>query len=224
MAFFSRMRVLQKIMDISVVPLFYHYNTETAREVVEACARGGALVIEFTHRGDFAQDVFKELVVHLNEKYPQVILGVGSVVDEGTAALYINIGANFIVGPCLNKNIAFLCNRRKIPYIPGCATPTEISQAEELGVEICKIFPGEEAGGPSFINAIKGPMPWSNLMPSGGVENTPDSIGYWIRAGACCVGMGTKLITQELMDKGDYMGIEENVRNAISYARMAKSG
>jgi 2-dehydro-3-deoxyphosphogluconate aldolase/(4S)-4-hydroxy-2-oxoglutarate aldolase len=224
MASFSRLHVLQKMMDIKVIPLFYNPDLDTACKIADACARGGATVLEFTNRGDFAQEVFSPLVKHLEKKHPHIVLGVGTVMEEMTAASYINIGANFIVSPCLNKNIGFLCNRRKVAYFPGCGSVTEISEAEAIGVEICKIFPSHEVGGPKFIKAVKGgPMPWSQMMPSGGVDNNSESISSWINAGACCLGMGSSLITKSLVAEKNFNAIEENVRTALTLARQVKS-
>ena len=168
MAKHTRMNTLAAVLDVGLVPVFHHPDVETARNIVSACADGGARVIEFTNRGDLAWRVFADLIEYANARYPDLILGTGSVLDASTAGLYINCGANFIVGPCLNPEAARVCNRRKIPYMPGCGSVTEISQAEELGVEIVKIFPGGQVGGPGFVKAVLGPLPWSRLMPTGG--------------------------------------------------------
>ena len=171
MARFMRLEVINTILDIGLVPLLYHGEAETASKIVAACVNGGARVVEFTNRGEMAYPVFTELVRHFAQADPSLILGVGSVMDAPTAALYLASGANFIVGPSLNPEIARLCNRRKILYMPGCATETEIATAEELGAEICKIFPGG-VGGPEFISAVLAPCPWHRLMPTGGVDAT----------------------------------------------------
>ena len=133
MARFDRLTILNTMLDTGLVPIFYHADLAVAKEIVSACAEGGARVVEFTNRGDRALNVFTELVVHFESAAPSLILGAGSVVDAPTAALYIASGANFVVGPVLNPEVARLCNRRKVAYIPGCGTTSEISQAEELG-------------------------------------------------------------------------------------------
>ena len=183
MARYSRMEVLNAMYAQCVVPVFYNKDPETARHIVNACADGGARVIEFTNRGDFAFQVFCELNKYCETQRPEVILGVGSIIDAPTAALYISCGANFVVGPLLNPEVARLCNRRKIAYSPGCGSVTEISAAEELGVEIVKVFPGKEVGGPAFVKSVQGPMPWTRIMPTGGVEPTEASIRSWLEAG-----------------------------------------
>ncbi len=223
MAAHSRLHVLQAMQHISVIPVFYHGDFDTAANIVAALARGGATVVEFTHRGDFAQEIFAELIKKFRAEMPQVILGAGSIPEEITAATYINNGANFIVSPNFKRETALFCNRRKVAYMPGCGTATEIGNAEELGVEVCKVFPAAQVGGPSFIKAIKGPMPWSQLMPTGGVENNYESISSWIKAGACCVGMSSSLIRTEVVAKKDWTQLEEDSRKAINFAREAKN-
>lgn len=222
MARFSRLEVLNRIIEIGLVPIFYNGDVETAKKIVAACAAGGATVVEFTNRGDLAYRVFSDLVAHFATEAPEVILGVGSVIDPGTAALYISSGANFVVGPVLNPEVARVCNRRKVAYSPGCGSASEISAAEELGVEICKIFPGAQVGGPAFVKAVLGPCPWTRLMPTGGVDATEESIRAWFRAGVACVGIGSKLITKELVAAGDFEAISEKVRQVIGWIRQAR--
>jgi len=197
MARFTRLDVLNTMVNTGLVPVFYHGDVETAKKIVQACAAGGTRCVEFTNRGDFAPFVFKELAEQIAKENPEVILGVGSVIDAPTAALYIASGANFVVGPLLNPEVARLCNRRKIAYSPGCGTVSEISQAEELGVEIVKIFPGGLVGGPEFVKSVLAPMPWTRIMPTGGVETTKESVFAWIKAGVAALGIGSNLISKE---------------------------
>lgn len=198
-----------------LVPVFYSADVEVAKRVAKACAEGGCPVLEFTNRGDHAWEVFTELEQYCRRELPELILGAGSVVDPGTAALYINCGASFVVGPLLNEEVARLCNRRKIPYSPGCGSASEISRAEELGCEIIKIFPGAQVGGPEFVKAVLGPCPWVSIMPTGGVDATEESLGAWFKAGVVCVGMGSNLITKSLVSSGDYATIAAGVRRTL---------
>ena len=223
MARFMRLEVINSLLDIGLVPLFYNADMETSIELVSACSRGGAKVIEFTNRGEMAYPVFTELVKHFAKADPDVILGVGSVIDAPTAALYLAVGANFIVGPSLNSEKSRLCNRRKILYVPGCATENEIVAAEELGAEICKIFPGSSAGGPGFIKAVLAPSPWHRLMPTGGVDATEASVSEWIKAGAATVGMGSKLITKQAVNDKDYDDIAKKASDCIGWIKKARN-
>ena len=222
MARFDRLTVLNAVIESGLVPVFYHGQVQVAQQIVAACAEGGARVVEFTNRGERAWNVFTQLVEWVEKAHPGVILGVGSVIDAPTAALYVGSGANFVVGPILNPEVARLCNRRKIAYMPGCGSATEISQAEELGVEIVKVFPGAEVGGPGFVKAVLAPMPWTRIMPTGGVDATEESIRAWFRAGVVCVGIGSKLITKDLVAAGDWEGISKKVAQVLAWIQEAR--
>ena len=211
----DRISVLLAMMDQGVIPVFYHPDVEVCKNVIQACANGGAKCIEFTNRGEFAPQVFLDVTRHFAKADKSVIMGVGSVVDAPTAGVYICNGAKFVVGPLLNADIAKICNRRKIPYSPGCGTMSEINYAEELGCEIVKIFPGNSVGGPDFVKSVLAPCPWTRIMPTGGVDATEKSLREWFQAGVACVGIGSKLITKELLDTKDYAGIEKKVRQTI---------
>lgn len=222
MAEITRLDLYQSILSSGLVPLFYNADPELSAKVVRACSEGGAKVLEFTNRGEKALQVFTSLVSFVAAEKLPIVLGVGSVLDAPTAALFIASGAKFIVGPTCNPDIARLCNRRKIAYMPGCGTVTEISNAEELGVEITKVFPGETLGGPAFIKSVLGPIPWARIMPTGGVDLTSASISGWIKAGAACVGMGSNLISKDLLAKGDFEGIGKNTAQAIAWVAEAR--
>ena len=211
----DRMAVLAAMIDQGVIPVFYHPDAETCVNVIQACADGGARCIEFTNRGEFAAHTFLDVTRHFAKADPSVIMGVGSIVDAPTAGLYIANGARFVVGPILNAEVARVCNRRMIPYSPGCGSATEISYAQELGSEIVKVFPGESVGGPTFVRNVLGPMPWTKIMPTGGVEPDEASLREWFGAGIVAAGMGSKLITNDLLKAGDWKGIQARVRKTV---------
>ncbi len=223
MARFTRLQVLNTIVETGLVPVFYHNDLEISKKVVEAVAAGGATVFEFTNRGDFAPWVFQALAQYLAQANPHIILGVGSIVDAPTAALYIASGANFVVGPVLNPEVARLCNRRKIAYSPGCGSASEISQAEELGVEIVKIFPGDSVGGPNFVKAILGPTPWTRIMPTGGVETTQESIVAWFKAGITAAGIGSNLLKKEWIAASNYDAMTAKTAEVLGWIRNVRA-
>lgn len=215
MARFSRIQVALEMEKSGMIPVFFHRDIEICKQVLKACYAGGVRVFEFTNRGDFAHEVFGELNKWVAQELPEMILGIGSVIDPATTALYLQLGANFIVSPILNPEMAKVCNRRKVLWSPGCGTLSEINYAEELGAEICKIFPGSSVGGPSFVKNVKGPCPWTKLMPTGGVEPTEKNLGDWFGAGVTCVGMGSQLITKDIIAEGNYDALTEKVKQAF---------
>lgn len=220
MAKFTRIDVIGNILEAGIVPIFYHKDPEVCRNVIKACFDGGIKIFEFTNRGEYAHELFSELNKWTEKEIPEIAMGAGSVVDQATAALYIQLGANFIVSPVMNPEMARICNRRKVLWVPGCGSLTEIGQAEELGAEIVKIFPALATGGPDFIRAIKGPCPWTSIMPTGGVEPTLENLREWFEAGAACVGIGSNLITKELIIKRDWKKLTIRIAGAVKVARM----
>ena len=208
----DRLAVLTALEAQGVAPVFYNADPEVCLNVIRACSRGGAKAIEFTNRGDFAVDLFGDIARELQKTDPDIILGIGSVVDAGTASLYLNRGARFIVSPCLVPDVARVCNRRMTAYFPGCGSVTEIGQAHELGCEIVKLFPGASVGGVDFVKAVLGPMPWTKIMPTGGVDPDEASIAKWFGSGIVAAGMGSKLITDAAVKSGDWTGIEAQVK------------
>ena len=209
--------------DQGMVPLFYHADLEVAKQVVTACYNGGTRLLEFTNRGDFAHEVFGELNKFCLKELPGMMLGVGSVTDAGAASLYLQLGTNFVVTPVLREDIAIVCNRRKVLWSPGCGSLTEIARAEELGCEIVKLFPGGTYG-PSFVKDIKGPCPWTNIMPTGGVNPDFDSLKKWFDAGVYCVGMGSKLMAKKEDGRFDLAEIEAAVREALGCIQKIRGG
>lgn len=215
MARTSRLETLVLMLRQGFLPLFHHSDPKVASDLVRALHAGGAHLVEFTHRGDAAHEVFAALEREARATDQGPVIGAGSVADAAMASLYINLGAAFIVSPTMDDGIAQVCNRRKIPYLPGCATPTEVARAETSGAEIVKIFPGEAAGGPELVRSILGPSPWSRLMPTGGVAPTSASLSAWFAAGAACVGLGSALLPSEEIARGELSAITERVHDVV---------
>ncbi|MBO8485436.1 MAG: bifunctional 4-hydroxy-2-oxoglutarate aldolase/2-dehydro-3-deoxy-phosphogluconate aldolase [Bacteroidetes bacterium] len=218
MAKYTKMEVLSAMKETGMVPVFYNGDIETAKAVVKACYKGGVRAFEFTNRGDFAQEVFGELVKYANSELPGMILGVGSVVDPATAALYIQLGANFVVGPLFNPAVAPICNRRLIPYCPGCGSVSEIGAAQELGCDLCKVFPGDVLG-PAFVKGLRAPMPWSQIMVTGGVKPTKENLEGWFKAGVTCVGMGSNLFPKDVIAAKEWDKITGLCQDALDIIR-----
>ena len=219
MAQFSRIEVATVMKQTGLVPLFFHADIEISKKVLKACYDGGARLMEFTARGDFAHEVFGELTKYAIKELPGMIMGVGSVTDAAAASLYMALGANFIVTPVLREDIAIVCNRRKVLWSPGCGTLTEIARAEELGCEIVKLFPGDIYG-PNFVKGIKGPQPWTSIMPTGGVSPTKENLEGWFKAGVTCVGMGSQLISKNANGTFDLEKIEKLVKESLDIIKM----
>ena len=222
MARFSRLEVLNRFVEVGLVPVFYHGELEVASPVVAACAAGGLTVFEFTNRGDHAIDVFRELALRAAQQTPGLILGAGSIVDEATAALFVAQGANFIVGPSFSERVARFCNRRKIAYLPGCATATEIATAEEAGVEIVKLFPCESVGGPGYVKALLGHCPWTRIMVTGISQVTKAGLAEWFKAGIVAAGVGRDLLKKEFLDQRDYAAITRRAAEIRQWVQEAR--
>ena len=218
MAKYDKIQVLTAIRETGIVPVFYNGDIEISKNVLKACYEGGIRAFEFANRGDFAQEVFGELVKYANKELPGMIVGIGSVVDPGTAALYIQLGANFVVGPLFNPAIAPICNRRNIPYAPGCGSVSEVGAAQEAGCDLCKVFPGDVLG-PAFVKGLRAPMPWSKLMVTGGVKPTRENLEGWFKAGVYCVGMGSNLFPKDAIAAGDWSKISDLCRDALAIVK-----
>lgn len=222
MAQYSRIEVTQAMKETGMIPLFYNPDIELCKKVLKACYDGGAKLLEFTARGDFAHEVFRELIKYTIDNLPGMILGVGSITDAAAASLYMQMGANFIVTPVLREDIAIICNRRKVLWSPGCGSLTEITKAEELGCEIVKLFPGDVLG-PKFVKGIRGPQPWTNIMPTGGVSPTEENLKEWFEAGVTCVGMGSKLISKKIIENENFIELKENVTATLQIIKNIRS-
>ena len=215
MAKYDKLQVLATMQQTGLVPVFYHADASVAKQVLKACYDGGVRAFEFTNRGDFAQEVFAELVKYAAAELPGMILGIGSVVDPGTAALYLQLGANFVVGPIYNPAVVPVCNRRLVPYCPGCGSVSEVGAAQEAGCDVCKVFPGDVLG-PAFVKGLRAPMPWSQIMVTGGVKPTRENLEGWFKAGVTCVGMGSNLFPKDVIAAGEWEKISALCADALA--------
>lgn len=221
MAKFDQLSVWNMMGETGMVPVFYHKDADIAKQVVKACYDGGIRVFEFTNRGDFAHEVFADVLRYARTECPELALGVGSVTDAPTAVLYMQMGADFVVGPMFNPEISRVCNRRSVPYIPGCGTVSEVSAAQETGCQVCKVFPGDVLG-PKFVKGLRAPMPWSKLMVTGGVEPTRDNLTAWFQAGVFCIGMGSKLFPSAVIADGDWTAVSAKCREVLDIIRQIR--
>jgi 2-dehydro-3-deoxyphosphogluconate aldolase/(4S)-4-hydroxy-2-oxoglutarate aldolase len=218
---FNKIQVLSAISATGMVPIFYHKDVEVAKNVIKACYDGGVRAFEFTNRGEFAHEVFSELSKFAAKECPDLILGVGSIVDAPTASLYIQSGANFIVAPVFNPEIAKVANRRLVPYVPGCGSVSEVGFAQEAGCDLCKVFPGDVLGA-NFVKGLKAPMPWSLLMVTGGVKPEEANLKSWFDAGVTCVGMGSNLFPKEVIAAKEWNKITALCKNALDMIQKLK--
>ena len=214
MARIPRLSVYQTIRQVPLVPVFYHPDAEVCAGVLTTCYRAGVRAFEFTNRGDFAHERFADLSRRCALDFPDLALGAGTILDASTAALYFQLGADFIVGPTFSDEVARVCNRRKVAYLPGCATLTEITTAHEWGVEIVKVFPGEVLG-PGFVKSLSGPLPFAHAMVTGGVEPNRESLAKWFGAGVVAVGMGSQLFPKAVLTDRSFDKIEATVRDVV---------
>ncbi|MEE3148363.1 MAG: bifunctional 4-hydroxy-2-oxoglutarate aldolase/2-dehydro-3-deoxy-phosphogluconate aldolase [Bacteroidota bacterium] len=223
MAKYSRIEVVLQMKENGIVPVFYNADIAICKQVLKACYDAGLRTFEFTNRGDFAHEVFADLNKYAKAELQGMIMGVGSVLDAGTTSLYLQLGADFIVSPIVNAEMAKACNRRKVAWMPGCGSVTEISYAEELGAEVVKIFPGAQVGGPAFVKGVKGPLPWASIMPTGGVSPTEENLKEWLAAGVHCVGIGSKLFIKNTEGAYDYAAITQTISSALDLVKKLRS-
>ena len=219
MSKFKKIDTIGIIRGTGIVPVFYNADIELTKKVVKACYDGGIRAFEFTNRGDGAHIVFKDLIPFVRTECPEMALGAGTILDPATAALYIQLGADFIVSPSLNPEVARLCNRRGVPYSPGCGTVTEICNAMELGCDLVKVFPAGTVGGPAFVKNILAPLPWAMIMCTGAVEPTEENLNAWAKSGVTAVGMGSKLFPKDVLAKGDWQAVSDLCAKSLAWFR-----
>jgi 2-dehydro-3-deoxyphosphogluconate aldolase/(4S)-4-hydroxy-2-oxoglutarate aldolase len=217
------MRTIEEISDLIIaggmVPVFNNSDKEVAFRVVKACYDAGLRVFEWTNRGVEAAGMFKVIKEFIDRNCPDMILGAGSVFDGENCRKFQQMGASFIVSPILDPDMAAECKELKILWIPGCGTITEIHQAQKWGAGIVKIFPGDAVGGPGFVKAVLGPMPWAQIMPTGGVSPDPENLNAWFNAGVCCVGMGSQLFTKARIADKDPENLVAEIRTTLNHIK-----
>jgi 2-dehydro-3-deoxyphosphogluconate aldolase/(4S)-4-hydroxy-2-oxoglutarate aldolase len=217
MAKFNKIDTLDIIRNTGIVPIFGNNDVELAKKVVMACYDGGIRAFEFTNRGDGCHKVFDELMAFVRRNCPGMALGAGTVIDAHVASLYLQMGADFLVSPCMVEEVAVIANRRGVSYSPGCGTVTEIVHAMELGCDLIKVFPAGTVGGPDFVKNVLAPLPWAMLMATGAVEPTEENLAAWARSGVTAVGMGSKLFPKEIIQAGDWDSISVLCRKCIGW-------
>ena len=217
MAKFNKIDTISIIRKTGIVPVFYNKDADITKKVVKACYDGGIRAFEFTNRGDGANEVFKEVMAFVRAECPEMALGAGTILDAPTAAIYLQMGADFLVSPCMVEEVVKLANRRGVPYSPGCGTVTEIVKAQELGCDLVKVFPAGNVGGPSFVKNILGPLPWAMVMCTGAVEPTEENLTAWAKSGVTAVGMGSKLFPKEVIAAGDWASISELCKKSLDW-------
>jgi 2-dehydro-3-deoxyphosphogluconate aldolase/(4S)-4-hydroxy-2-oxoglutarate aldolase len=210
--------VYSRIEETPIVPLFFNADLTVAQHVLKACYDGGIRVFEFTNRGAEAPAIFAKLIDYCEKECPDLVLGIGTIYDAKQANEFIAMGADFMLQPFTTPEVGEVCAKHDIPWMPGTMTLTEIRNAEILGAKYVKIFPGNVVG-PGFVKAIKGPMPKTKIMVTGGVEPNKESLSSWFGAGAAAVGMGSQLFPAELIAKKDYQSISNTISDLIKIYR-----
>ncbi len=210
--------VYSRIEETPIVPLFFNADLTVAQQVLKACYDGGIRVFEFTNRGTEAPAIFAKLIDYCEKECPDLVLGIGTIYDAKQANEFIAMGADFMLQPFTTPEVGEVCAKHDIPWMPGTMTLTEIRNAEILGAKYVKIFPGNVVG-PGFVKAIKGPMPKTKIMVTGGVEPNKESLSSWFGAGAAAVGMGSQLFPAELIAKKDYQSISNTISDLIKIYR-----
>ena len=214
----KRTEIISVIQEQGLMPLYFHASAETSIEVIKALYNGGCRVVEYTNRGKEALENFTTLKKICDEELPGIYLGAGTIKDESAANAFINAGADFLVSPGLAEDVFDATYSDKVLWIPGCMTITEIMKAEQFGIQLIKLFPGNLLG-PAFVQAIKEIFPSLLFMPTGGVDLEKENLQAWFKAGVCAVGMGSKLITKDILEKKDYQQISARSKEALDMIR-----
>ena len=211
----------EKIKEQGLLPLFYHEDTEVCLSLASALYEGGIRAIEFTNRGDQALKNFKAMVKEKHSSMKDLMLCIGTIKTAEQASKFIDAGAEVLISPVFDSSVCDVAYMEKILWIPGCSTPTEIHVAEKAGCSLVKLFPGELLK-PSFISAVKPLFPNIDFMVTGGVEASKENIAAWFQAGAAAVGLGSKLISKEILATKDYQQISKKAKELIDIVQSLK--
>jgi 2-dehydro-3-deoxyphosphogluconate aldolase/(4S)-4-hydroxy-2-oxoglutarate aldolase len=218
---FRKQEISDKMKETGVIPLFTHDDPAEAQEILEAVYKGGVRVFEFTNRTRNSYNVFVHLVKWA-QQFPDLMLGIGTIMDGDMTKRFIDAGAHFIISPILKVEMAQVCYDYDRLWIPGCATLTEIVTARDHGAEIIKVFPGSVLG-PNFVSSIMPVVPGLQLMITGGVEPNRQSLTSWFKAGAVCVGLGSQLFNKDILAKKDWPQLQKNVAEVLKLAQEIKT-
>jgi len=217
---FTKQQIVNGMKEAGIVPLFTHDNPEDAQQVLEVAYAGGIRVFEFTNRRENSFNVFRHLI-SMSGKYPDLMLGIGTILDGVTTQKFIDAGADFVISPILKLDMATVCHQHNTPWIPGCATLTEIVTAKDNGAEIIKLFPASVLG-PGFVSSILPVVPGLQLMITGGVEPNEKSISSWFKAGAACLGMGSQLFTKEILEQKNWPLLKQRIEETLRLAKQVR--
>ena len=220
----TKREIIAAIRGDGLVPVFWHADLDVAKEVARAVAKGGLATFEFTVRGAGAAVVASRLIAWARSHLPDLAVGVGTVMDGTTAAQLVSEGAAYVFAPSFSAEVAAVCHRDSVLYVPGCGTVTEIQTAYGAGCEMVKLFPAGAIGGPAFLAAARAPCPWIEAIPTGGVEPTVESLKGWYGAGAPAVGMGSRLFTKSTVNARDWPEITRTVAAAVETVKAARAG
>lgn len=212
---------IDTILSQGALPLFFHPSEDVSIKVLRALYAAGVRSIEYTNRGKEALSNFKALVALRNNELKDMQLGIGTIKNATDAQVFIEAGADYLISPGYVPEVAQVAEQHQVLWIPGCMTVSEIIEAEHRGIKFIKLFPGNVLG-PGFMSAIKDVFPNIHFMPTGGVELNSDSIGAWFKAGVVAVGLGSKLITKDLLEQQNYAEIQSATQKALSIAQSFK--
>jgi 2-dehydro-3-deoxyphosphogluconate aldolase / (4S)-4-hydroxy-2-oxoglutarate aldolase len=214
-------KAIEGIIQQGMLPLYFNADETVSVDVLKTIYKAGVKVVEYTNRGEAALKNFTKLIQIRNAEMPDLMIGVGTIKNLAQAKSYMKVGADFLVSPGFVPQVAAYAVKNDIFYAPGCMTPSEIIAAENAGVKFIKLFPGDMLG-PKFLSGVKDIFPNLLFMPTGGVDTTVESISGWFKAGVCAVGMGSKLISKDLMAAKDYATIENTTREVLALIKTIK--